>query len=98
MDLSREGGKTTVEIVSKEDLSRYNVRYVSFPNPIIVEDLSTALDVEGLGLTINGKTSQAGSLLPNLTHREIIDRAVELAVADYRDGTLQSRAQMNTRI
>lgn len=98
VDLSREGGKTTVEIVSKEDLSRYNVRYVSFPNPIIIEDLSTALDVEGLGLTINGKTSQAGSLLPNLTHREIIDRAVELAVADYRDGTLQSRAQMNTRI
>ena len=98
VDLAKEAGKTTVEIVSSEELSRYNVRYVSFPNPIIVEDLSTAIDIDGLGLTINGSTAQATSVLPNLVHREIIDRSVELAVADYRDGTLQSRAQMNTRI
>ena len=52
VDLSKQNSKTTVEIVSSNELSQYNVRYISYPSPIIVGDLTTSDDVEGLGLTI----------------------------------------------
>lgn len=98
VDISKENSKTTVEIVSAEELSTYNVRFISYPSPIIVEDLTTASDTQGLGLTIEGKTAQAGCQLSQITHREIINIAVENAVLDYRDGTLQSRMKLDSRV
>ena len=98
VDLSKENSKTTVELVSIEDISTYNVRYISFPKPIIVESLSTADDVAGLGLTINGETEAQSCLLNEATHREIVNIAVENAVLDYRESSLQNRAQINSRV
>jgi len=98
LDVSKQNSKTTVEIVSEEALSRYNVRYISYPSPIIIGDLQTSSDVAGLGLTIEGKTALATCKLANLAHREIINIAVENAVLDYRDGTLQSRMQLDSRV
>jgi hypothetical protein len=98
VDLSMENSKTTVEIVSSEPIDTYNVRYVSYPSPIIVEDLNTASDVAGLGLTIQGQTAQATCKLAELTHREIINIAVENAVLDYREGSLQARMQLDSRV
>lgn len=99
IDLAKKGSKTLVEIIA-DDISfqSYNVRYVEYPKPIIIENLNTASDTQGLGLTINGSFEQATCVLAELVHREIIDRAVELSVADYRDGTLQSRIQLDSRI
>jgi hypothetical protein len=98
LDLVKQNSKTTVEIVSANTLSIYNVRYISYPSPIIVGDLTLSNDVAGLGLTIEGKTSIATCKLAPLVHREIINIAVENAVLDYRDGTLQSRVQMDSRV
>ncbi|MBV1929347.1 MAG: hypothetical protein KUG81_07545 [Gammaproteobacteria bacterium] len=98
LDVSKENSKTTVEIVSDQVMTRYNVRYLSYPSPIIVEDLTTAVDVAGMGLTINGKTAQATCLLSELAHREIINIAVQNAVADYRDGSLQARMKLDSRV
>lgn len=98
IDISKETAKTTVEIVTTEKLTQYNVRYISFPKPIIIEDLTSADDVSGLGLTINGNTSQATCILSELVHDEIIDRAVELAEFDYMKGNTQGRIAMNSRI
>jgi hypothetical protein len=98
LDISKENSKTTVEIISAEKLRSYNVRYISYPSPIIVEDLTTASDVQGLGLTIEGQSDLAGCILAPLSHREIINIAVENAVLDYRDGSLKSRMTLDSRI
>jgi hypothetical protein len=98
VDISKEGATNTVELVSPETLSEYNVRYIKYPSPIIVSDLTTDTQVGGLGLTINGKTSVASSELNSYLHREIVNRAVELAVRDYRSNTLEARIQTNNRV
>ena len=98
LDISKENSKTTVEIISAENLKSYNVRYISYPSPIIVEDLTTAPDIVGLGLTIEGNTALSGCKLAPLSHREIINIAVENAVLDYRDGTLKARMTLDSRI
>lgn len=98
VDISKENSKTTVEIVSAEDIATYNVRYVRYPKPIIVGDLQTSSDVAGLGLTIQGQTAEATCELAELAHRDIVNIAVENAVLDYRDGTLQSRMTLDSRV
>jgi len=98
VDLSKQNSKTTVEIVSEENLSRYNLRYIAYPSPIIVGDLTLTSDVAGLGLSIQGKTAQATCKLAELAHRDIINIAVENAVLDYRDGTLQARMTLDSRV
>lgn len=99
VDVAKKRNKTLVEIIA-DDVSflSYNVRYISQPEPIIVEDLNSASDTQGLELSIEGKTGKATSVLSDFVHREIVDRAVELAVADYRDGGLQSRTQLDSRV
>ena len=98
VDVSKENSKTTVEIVSAEPISRYNVRYIKYPDPIIVGDLTSAPDVAGLGFTIQGKTAIATCKLAPMTHRDIVNIAVQNAVLDYRDGTLKSRMTLDSRV
>jgi len=98
VDISKENSKTTVEIVSAEGIQTYNVRYISYPSPIIVEDLNTAIDTAGLGLTIQGQTAQAACQLAELAQREIINIAVENAVLDYRESTLKGRVALDAKI
>ena len=98
VDISKENSKTTVEIVSKEAISTYNVRYIEYPKPIIIGDLRTSSDVAGLGLSIDGKTAVAGCALAALTHRDIINIAVENAVLDYKESTLEGRVKLDSRV
>ena len=98
VDLSKENSKTTVELIATVAIKEYNVRYIAYPFPIIVENLSTAEDTAGLGLSINGKVAQAACQLNEAAQREIINIAVENAVLDYRDGTLQSRMSLDARV
>ena len=98
MDVSKENSKTTVEIISSETIKTYNVRYISYPSPIIIGDLQTSSDVAGLGLTINGKTAVETCLLADLTHRDIINMAVENAIMDYRENTLEAKVKLNSRV
>ncbi len=98
LDISKENSRTTVELISSETILTYNVRYIAFPKPIIVENLATAEDTAGLGLSINGKVAQATCKLAESAQREIINIAVENAVLDYRDGTLQTRLALDSRV
>jgi hypothetical protein len=99
VDLSRENSKSVVEIIMIENFTSYNVRYISYPSPIILTNLLTDAEFEGLNLTIDGKTDIASCKLNKLTHSEIINRAVELAALDYNKGTdLQGRISMNQRV
>lgn len=97
LDISKENSKTTVEIVSKEVISTYNVRYIAYPKPIIIGDLQTSDDVAGLGLSIDGKTAVATCELAPIAHRDIINIAVENAVLDYKESTLEGRVKLDSR-
>lgn len=56
---------------------RYSCRYLKRPNPIILEDLSEE------GPSIDGERSAMTSELDPILHKEIVQRAVELAKAVY---------------
>lgn len=96
LDYSSEGlDYIIVELLNPFSIIEYNVRYVKYPSPIILDNLSTGFP--GENLSINGEASSTPCKLNDSMHREILDRAVELALADYRPELLSVKAQMNTR-
>lgn len=97
LDVSKESSNSVVEIIAHENLSSYHIRYVKAPKPIIVEDL-TGGDFTGLGLTINGDTAVTECLLNSEIHREILNRAVELAIRDFRENNLKAKIETNNRV
>ena len=66
-------GNNLVELVSKYDIGEYLIRYLSKPNPIILETLPD-------DLTINGKNSWKECELNPILHDTILTRAVQLAL------------------
>ena len=77
--LRLDSGFNTVELVSKYDIERYQLRYLAKPNPIILTDLKD--------LTIEGKNTRQECLLTQSLHRKILELGVQLA--------LQSRIKEN---
>lgn len=69
LDLS---GKV-VEIISKYNVEKYLVRYLSRPTPIILIDLTD-------NLSINGVSVKTECKLNPVIHRAILERAVKLAI------------------
>lgn len=90
---SKEAGNAVVELLSDKNITKYNLRYIKYPSPIIISDLTAF----GEGLSINTKTAPATSELNQATHIEILDRAVELAILAYRENNLNNSLQMSTR-
>ena len=97
LDLSKDGANPVVEIIASHDISKYEMRYVKAPEPIILTDL-TAGEFAGMGLTINGQTAPQTCKLNSEIHREILNRAVELAVRDYRENSLKAKIETNNRV
>lgn len=62
----------TVELLSKYNISKYIVRYLAKPTPIILTDLD--------GLTIEGKNNITECALNSALHKSILNRAVRLAL------------------
>ena len=60
------------ELVSDYEVKAYTVRYVKYPEPIIVEDLSD-------GLKIEGKYKACPCLLDEALHNAILVKAVQIA-------------------
>lgn len=88
---SKEAGNAVVELYSTSPIVRYNLRYIKYPSPIIVSDLTTFNE----GLSINTKTQPATSELNQSTHSEILNKAVELAILAYRENNLSNNVQVN---
>ena len=61
-----------VELVSKFNVSKYLLRYVRYPDPIILEDLPE-------GLTIGGFSTRMPCALNPQIHERIVEGAVKLA-------------------
>lgn len=63
--------KADIVVGPSDTLTKYTIRYVRRPNPIIVSDLD--------GLSIEGKSTATECELDPILHEEILQRAVELA-------------------
>lgn len=72
-----------------DTLKKYSLRYIREPRPIILEDLTKS------DLTINGKSQESTCELDPILHREIIQRAAELASAVYK-GDLTQQVALGT--
>jgi len=82
-----------VELLSPYTITRYHLRYTKYPLPIIISDLE---DIEE-GLMIDGYNEKTECELDQSIHREIIDRAIELALRDYKPQGLESKIQLDSR-
>lgn len=71
--LRLDAGKNIVELVSKHNISKYLLRYISKPNPIILIDLED-------DLSINNIQNESECQLPDFTHQRILDLAVQMAL------------------
>lgn len=69
-----EHGGYKVELVSSYYIDNYTIKYISKPEPIILEDLSN-------NLSINGKSYKTECQLHPALHRYILELAVDLAMA-----------------
>jgi hypothetical protein len=72
---------------SKEEILQYKIRYIRRPYPIILEDLSD-------GLNIDGFSKARDCELNPILHPEILQKAVELAITT-RGGRVPSNASNN---
>ena len=61
------------ELISKYNVDKYLMRYISQPTPIILVDLPD-------GLSINGVSTESDCELNPVVHRAILERAVQLAI------------------
>jgi hypothetical protein len=95
LNTSMIGNDKVVEILSPYNISTYQLRYIKYPRPIVLSDLS--LNFPGEGLSIDGVTSPQTSELDQEIHREIIDRAVQIALRDYKPANLESKVQLDLR-
>lgn len=93
LDIDLGGGSKTVEIISQYTPSKYHMRYLKKPKPIILTDLSTNYP----GYTIEGLTAQTECELTTEMHRKILNRAVEHAIGSYRENSLQAKVELNKR-
>lgn len=64
-----------VELISDYQISTYTLRYVTQPSPIILEDLGA--------LSINNISTKTECILNPVLHREILKRAINIALQRY---------------
>lgn len=95
LDISKINNDKVVELITPYTISNYKIRYIKYPKPIIISNLSTSFP--GEGLSINGFTNIQQCELDQEIHPEILDRAVELALRDYKPSNLESKIQLDTR-
>ena len=68
------------ELISKYGIESYLIRYLSKPEPIILDNLST------YRVTINGKSEITDCKLNPAVHRILLNRAVQLAKSMWASG------------
>ena len=69
-----------IEIISKYNVEKYLVRYLSRPTPIILTDLTDSLSINDISIKTECK-------LNPVIHRAILDRAVKLAIMSKATNT-----------
>lgn len=95
MNVSKIGNFKVVELLNPFEIIEYKIRYIKYPKPIILKNLND--EFPGENLTIDGFFNEQTSELHPEIHREILDRAVELALRDYKPQNLESKVQLDSR-
>lgn len=98
IDYSTINNNKVVEIISPYNITgslTYKLRYLKYPKPIILVDLDDEFPNEDL--TINGLSAKTDCELNQSIQEEILDRAVELALRDYKAQNLESKIQLDSR-
>ena len=72
--LRLDANDNIVELISNYNITKYLVRYLSKPSPIIIENISSQ------GLEINNQSNKSECKLNTALHRLILDRAVRMAL------------------
>lgn len=98
IDISNLSTSKNLELVSDVKFYTYSMRYVKYPLPIILTDFETDPNLSGLGLKINGKNTKTECELDESIQKEILNRAVELAIRDFRENNLQNKIQTDQRV
>lgn len=96
LDLSNVNNVKVVEIISPYNIIgslEYQIRYIKYPKPIIITNLNTAFPSDNL--TIDGISVETPCELNTEICKEILDRAVILATADYKPQNLQVKTQLS---
>lgn len=80
-----DGQDRYVELVSKDKIERYAIRYVRRPMPIILEELEGGLTIDGLTHQSRyGHDGEQACELNESVHEEILAMAVQLAITSYK--------------
>ena len=95
LDISKIRNNNVVELISEFDIKEYELRYLKYPKPIIVSNLN--LLYPGENLSIDGLSTVQNCELNQELHREILDRAVQIALRDYKPANLESKVQLDVR-
>lgn len=98
LDTSKNFTSKNVELVSSVGLREYSMRYLKYPAPIILDDFELDPNLAGLNLTVDGANEIKECELDASIHRSILNRAVELAIRDFKENSLQSKIQTNQRL
>lgn len=88
----------TIELIIPKilEFEEYSMRYVKKPRPIIVTDLNDG-EFTGMNLSVDGISEETTCELDDIMHRQILDRAVELALEASQRDRLQSFPQVASR-
>lgn len=78
-DISESAGEDTSNLI-------YKIRYVRRPNPIVLEDLPNGLEIDGV-------TTESQCVLNPILHNDILNKAVELAIATRGGGAYNQAAE-----
>lgn len=95
LDSMTQGNNKNVELISPYTIIEYKYRYIKYPSPIILTDFDTTFP--GENLTIDGAAINQTCTLNEGIHREILNRAVEMATADYNPKDLAVKTRINNR-
>lgn len=98
LDNTLGSGENSIEVIMPQSsvITEYQMRYLKKPNPIILTNLDEG-EFTGMNLSIDGETEEATSELNPTIHRQIVDRAVELALEAYEKGRIQSFPMIASR-
>lgn len=84
--LRLDNGKGIVELISKYNITKYIIRYITIPEPIILTTLPDHV-------SINGHREIKECSLHPLLHRAILDKAVSMVIATKALYTTENKEQ-----
>ncbi len=95
LDIASNDTGKNVELISSKAIDTYQIRYVQYPTPIVLTDLDWVSSSETL--SVDGVEVRTECKLDQEFHREILDRAVQLAMLAYKGEALPSKVQLDQR-